>query len=54
MRRSFNAECSKSAVALSCKSPVFRLYYQGICLFGACQPLFFLRYFACYFVRLQG
>src|ERR1700704_4482681 len=32
-----------------CKSPVFRLYYQGICLLGACQALFFLRCFACYF-----
>jgi hypothetical protein len=32
-----------------CKSPVFRLYYQGICLLGACQALFFLRSFACYF-----
>jgi hypothetical protein len=32
-----------------CKSPVFRLYYQGICLLGAYQSLFFLRCFACYF-----
>jgi hypothetical protein len=32
-----------------CKSPVFRLYHQGICLFGACQALFFRRCFACYF-----
>jgi hypothetical protein len=28
-RRSFNAEGSKSAVALSCRFPVFRLFYQG-------------------------
>src|SRR5438270_14049724 len=32
-----------------CRSPVCRLYHQGICLLGACQALFFLRCFACYF-----
>jgi len=37
MRRSFNAECSKSAVAISCKSPVFRLYYQGRALLISCM-----------------
>jgi hypothetical protein len=35
--------------ARPCKSPVFRLYYQGICLLFAYQSLFFLPRFTCYF-----
>jgi len=31
-----------------CKSPVFRLYHQGIRLLGPCPALFFRRCCACY------
>jgi len=37
MRRSFNAECSKNAVALSCRFPVFHLFYQGRALLIPCM-----------------
>jgi hypothetical protein len=37
LRRSFNAECSTSAVALSCRFPVFRLFYQGRALLNPCM-----------------
>jgi len=32
-----------------CRFPVFRLYYQEICLLFTHQSLLFLRCFACYF-----
>jgi hypothetical protein len=37
MTRAFNEECSKSAVALSCRFPVFRLFYQGRALLNPCM-----------------
>jgi hypothetical protein len=33
----FNAERSQSAVALSCRFPVFRLFYQGRALLNPCM-----------------
>jgi hypothetical protein len=37
LRRSFVAECSKSAVALSCRFPAFRLFNQGRALINPCM-----------------